>query len=55
VAEPAPDEEVEAIGRLGVALLDAGYAVTDVTRVARVVAGSNAADFTVGAHRGLRG
>ena len=49
VVEPAPDEEVEAIGRLGVALLDAGYAVTDVTRVARAVARSNAADFTVGA------
>ena len=49
MAEPAPDEEVEAIGRLGVALLDAGYAVTDVTRVARAVARSNAAEFTVGA------
>jgi uncharacterized membrane protein YjjP (DUF1212 family) len=49
MVEPAPDEEVEAIGRLGVALLDAGYAVTDVTRVARAVARSNAADFTVGA------
>lgn len=49
MVEPAPDEEVEAIGRLGVALLDAGYAVTDVTRVARAVARSNAAEFTVGA------
>jgi uncharacterized membrane protein YjjP (DUF1212 family)/uncharacterized membrane protein YjjB (DUF3815 family) len=49
VVDPAPDEEVEAIGRLGVALLDGGYAVTDVTRVARAVARSNAADFTVGA------
>jgi uncharacterized membrane protein YjjP (DUF1212 family) len=48
VVEPAPDEEVEAVGRLGVALLDAGYAVTDVTRVARVVARSNGSDFTVG-------
>lgn len=49
MVEPAPDEEVEAVGRLGVALLDAGYAVTDVTRVARAVARSNAAEFTVGA------
>lgn len=49
MVEPAPDEEVEAIGRLGVALLDAGYAVTDVTRVAAAVARSNAANFTVGA------
>lgn len=49
MAEPAPDEEVEAIGRLGVALLDAGYAVTDVTRIARAVARSNSAEFTVGA------
>lgn len=49
MVEPAPDEEVEAIGRLGVALLDAGYAVTDVTRVARAVARSNSAEFTVGA------
>ncbi|MDH6182421.1 uncharacterized membrane protein YjjP (DUF1212 family) [Microbacteriaceae bacterium SG_E_30_P1] len=49
MAEPAPDEQVEAIGRLGVALLDAGYAVTDVSRIARAVAGSNEADFTVGA------
>lgn len=49
MAEPAPDEEVEAIGRLGVALLDAGYAVTDVSRVARAVASRNDAEFTVGA------
>lgn len=49
MVEPAPDEEVDAIGRLGVALLDAGYAVTDVTRVARAVARSNSAEFTVGA------
>lgn len=48
MAEAAPDEEVEAIGRLGVALLDAGYAVTDVTRVARAVAHSNGSEFTVG-------
>jgi len=49
MAEPAPDEEVEAIGRLGVALLDAGYAVTDVSRIAKAVARSNSAEFTVGA------
>ncbi|MGX5681701.1 threonine/serine exporter family protein [Schumannella luteola] len=49
MVDPAPDEEVEAIGRLGVALLDAGYAVTDVSRVAKAVARSNSAEFTVGA------
>ena len=49
MAEPAPDEEVEAIGRLGIALLDAGYAVTDVSRIAKAVARSNSAEFTLGA------
>ena len=47
VPELEPDEEVDAIGRVGIAPIDADYAVADVSRVAKAVAPSNAAEFTV--------